>query len=54
MLTLQTAINPSDDPVDPMNASVPDPHPCSIDPCRILGNDIAMDLFILTRNENKK
>ena len=28
-LTLKTT-NPRDDEVDPMTASVPDPHPCSI------------------------
>jgi hypothetical protein len=41
--TLQTAINTRDDPIDPMNAVAPDPHPCSIDPTDLLENKEAMD-----------
>ncbi len=41
--TLQTALNTRDNPIDPMNAVAPDPHPCSIDPTDILENQEAMD-----------
>ena len=41
--TLQTAMNSREEPVDPLNAVVPDPHPCSIDPTSIMTNQEAMD-----------